>query len=116
MPSPSTGATVTVYTLPLPVTDVIRPLAVPVVDNAKSRTSTPVTFCEKVTVNCSLDALLVDAPTVVMDVTVGADRFVTTAPVPTLSLVCAAGVTPAVLLRLLAPPLPLTATFPVIAA
>ena len=116
MPSPSAGATVTVYTLPLPVTDVITPLAVPVLDNEKSRMSTPVTFCEKVTVNCSLEALLVAALTVVMDVTVGADRLVTATPVPTLSLTCAVGVAPAVLFRLAAPPLPLTATLPVIAA
>ena len=64
-------ATVTVYVVPLPVTDAMVPAAVPVVASAKSLAATPVTLSEKVTANCSLGASFKLAPTVVIDVTAG---------------------------------------------
>ena len=71
VPSPVTPVTVTVYVVPLPLIDAMVPLTVPVSAKLKAPVATPKTASEKVTVNCSVDALFELAPTRSIDETLG---------------------------------------------
>ena len=72
VPSPVPVLVVTVYEAPVPVTLVKDAPVMPVGASAKSAVSTPVTLSLKVTVHCTLAALVGVLPTRLIELTVGA--------------------------------------------
>ena len=88
--------------MPLPVTEVMVPLAVPVPTTVKSLASTPVTLSEKVTAYCSLTALFGVLPTKAMADMLGA----------TLSVMVSAAVSVAEEKAVVVPPPPVATLVP----
>src|SRR5215218_2702723 len=72
VPLPAPVATVTVQVVPEPTVAVMLGPVSPVLARTKSVLSTPVTLSLKVTVHCTLVAFVGDAPTRLIDTTVGA--------------------------------------------